>query len=182
MKKKKILLISIVVLLILAGCGAAGVLYLRAQTTNPLTVQVPETLTAPPELRVVCGTEEVIATGGNYTWGYELGEIGTSAIACGMHPLDAREYMAELEQVGSAASLVFEVEPTTVKVRWWKEDSWGNTSADSEDVPVEDWTIKWMSEAAIYEVTATWKDAVLDDSGRKYNGTASYTFYTVVEE
>ena len=89
---------------------------------------------------------------------------------------------AAVAQVGSAANLVFEMEPTTVEVRCWKEDSWGNTSADSEDVSVEDWTIKLMSENAFYEVTATWKDAVLDDSGRKYNGTASYTFYTVVTE
>ena len=168
MKRKKILVISVIVLLLLAGCGAAVVLYLRVHAIDPL----PEQLSAPPELRVVCGSEEVIATSG----------IGTNTIACGMHPLDAREYTAELAQVGTTANLMFDMKPTTVEVRCWKADSWGNTAAESEKVPVEDWSINLMSEAAIYEVTAKWENATLDGSKRKYNGTASYTFYTVIEE
>lgn len=178
MKRKKILVISVIVLLLLAGCGAAVVLYLRVHAIDPL----PEQLSAPPELRVVCGSEEVIATSGNYTWDSELSGIGTNTIACGMHPLDAREYTAELAQVGTTANLMFDMKPTTVEVRCWKADSWGNTAAESEKVPVEDWSINLMSEAAIYEVTAKWENATLDGSKRKYNGTASYTFYTVIEE
>lgn len=182
MKKKKILVISAVVLLLLVGCGAAALLYLRTQTIDPLTAQVPDPLSAPPELRVVCGSEEVIATSGNYDWNYEVNGIGSSAIACGMHPLDAREYTAELAQVGTTANLVFDMKPTTVEVRCWKADSWGNTAAESEKVPVEDWSINLISEGAIYEVTAKWVNVVLDGSLRKYNGTASYTFYTDVAE
>lgn len=141
-------------------------------------------LTEPPSLMVVCGDESIEAIGGNYSWNVDNGDgTASSVIACGAHPLDGRDYTPVLEVEGDGSVLLqFGPQPTSITVQCWSEEYWGDTSAASQEVPVEALAedpealvISLMEGGYIYEVSATWDGA--DGSG----GTASYVFCGIYE-
>ncbi|MCR5683688.1 MAG: copper amine oxidase N-terminal domain-containing protein [Clostridiales bacterium] len=149
-------------------------------------------LKEPPALTVVCGENKSIrALKGTYSWKYQKEdgtEIGINADS--MHPLTAKKYMQYLENLDSSrASLLWTTAPDDVSVRCWSEECWGQFDAKSENIPVEvfetealdgsysrGFMIELKGGSCIYEVIAKW------DSFEKYNGTASYSFYTDMKD
>ena len=133
---------------------------------------------------------------GTYSWEYSNGD-GTSVgiEADSMHPLDAKEYMAELPLAYSykssvdsfKAHLQFEGVPDEVEIRYWDASCWNDYSAESEEFLVQaleadyvdggfstEYTAKLLEGNYIYEVIAKWS------SSENYGGTAHYSFYTVM--
>lgn len=130
------------------------------------------TLKEPPVMQVTCGAKDIMVYPGNYSWDYDRGDgTGSGIVACGLHPLDAKEHMAVLQWKEDAAVLMFETEPDSITVRCWAGEYWGNTSALSEKISVKDNKVELKEGEYIYEVTAEW-------SRETYKGTAHYTFYT----
>jgi hypothetical protein len=69
-----------------------------------------------------------------------------------------------------------EIIPDNVIVRYWSEDCWGNTKAESEELPVTlengNVFIQLKDGNYIYEVIAEWTEE------RSYSGSVCYNFYT----
>ena len=131
MKKQSSLLLILMLLLVLAGCGA-----------KPAP-------TEPPELTVTNAQgASITARSGSYDWDYEAGGgQRTSAIACGMHPLDEtlRDSTPALEMpIAVSASFYYTVTldfgdcaPDSVTLRYWNEQCWGDTQATAEKLTVQ---------------------------------------------
>ena len=117
--KKRSSLLLILMLLVLAGGGA---------TPAP---------TEPPELTVTNAQgASITARSGSYDWDYEAGGgQRTSAIACGMHPLDEtlRDSTPALEMpIAVSASFYYTVTldfgdcaPDSVTLQYWNEQYCG---------------------------------------------------------
>ena len=171
MKKRSYLLLSLVLALLLAGCGAKK--------------SVPA---EPPELTVTNAQgASITAMGGSYDWDYDLGNGQRSgAVACGMHPLDEtlRDNTPALEMpVALSASSHYTVTldfgsyaPQSVSLRFWNEQCWGDTEAKPETLFAEQqddgtYTVELIPSIGIFAVDASW-------DAEDYKGTATYTFCT----
>lgn len=170
MKKRSSLLLILMLLLVLAGCGA-----------KPAP-------TEPPELTVTNAQgASITAMGGSYDWDYEAGGgQRTSAIACGMHPLDEtlRDSTPALEMpIAVSASFYYTVTldfgdcaPDSVTLRYWNEQCWGDTQAKAEKLTVQrqddgTYTAELFPSVGIFEVDAQW-------DAEDYCGRAFYSFCT----
>lgn len=163
-------------------------------TEGTETVPNETILKEPPVLTVVCGNKTAEALRGTTSWMYQ-NEDGTSTgfEADSMHPLQAKEYMTPLDVIPIPissidplkADLQWNTIPDKVLVRCWNEEYWGQSTAESEEIPVRILMIDSNIETApivsialkdgnyIYEVVAEW------NSAEKYSGTAHYSFYTI---
>ena len=163
-------------------------------TEGTETVPNETILKEPPVLTVVCGNKTAEALRGTTSWMYQ-NEDGTSTSfeADSMHPLQAKEYMTPLDIIPIPissidplkADLQWNTIPDKVLVRCWNEEYWGQSTAESEEIPVRILMIDSNIETApivsiglkdgnyIYEVVAEW------NSAEKYSGTAHYSFYTI---
>ena len=170
MKKQSSLLLILMLLLVLAGCGA-----------KPAP-------TEPPELTVTNAQgASITAMGGSYDWDYEAGGgQRTSAIACGMHPLDEtlRDSTPALEMpIAVSASFYYTVTldfgdcaPDSITLRYWNEQCWGDTQATAEKLTVQrqddgTYTAELFPSVGIFEVDAQWDT-------EDYCGRAFYSFCT----
>ena len=170
MKKQSSLLLILMLLLVLAGCGAKSA------------------PTEPPELTVTNAQgASITARSGSYDWDYEAGGgQRTSAIACGMHPLDEtlRDSTPTLEMpIAVSASFYYTVTldfgdcaPDSVTLRYWNEQCWGDTQATAEKLTVQrqddgTYTVELIPSVGIFEVDAQW-------DAEDYCGRAFYSFCT----
>lgn len=166
-------------------CGYSGA---EDTTANDIILK------SPPVLTVVCGEETVEALRGTTSWLYQNEDgTGSGIEADSMHPLQAKEYMTQLDLIPTPISsidplkayLQWNTIPDKVLVRCWNEEYWGQSTAESEEIPVSILMIDSNFETApiisvelkdgnyIYEVVAEW------NSSEMYGGTAYYSFYTV---
>ncbi len=148
-----------------------------------------------PEMVVVSNDIGIVALQGTTSWTYES-EKGkaVTAISDSMHPLQAKEYMPALDILPSylsyesplSARIQFNVKntksvhiisPDEVYIRCWHEKNWGKINAKGEEIKVNivngNLFFDLKDGNYIYEVTADW------NSSQKYNGTATYSFYSV---
>lgn len=170
MKKRSSLLLILMLLLVLAGCGAKSA------------------PTEPPELTVTNAQgASITARSGSYDWDYEAGGgQRTSAIACGMHPLDEtlRDSTPALEMpIAVSASFYYTVTldfgdcaPDSVTLQYWNEQCWGDTQATAEKLTVQrqddgTYTVELIPSVGIFEVDAQWDT-------KDYCGRAFYSFCT----
>ena len=172
--KKRFSLLLILMLLMLAGCGAKK--------------SIPA---EPPELTVANAQgASITAMGGSYDWDYDLGNGQRSgAIACGAHPLDemCRDSTPALEMpIALSASCYYTVTldfggyaPQSVSLRFWNEQCWGDTEAKPETLFAErqdngTYTVELIPSIGVFAVDASW-------DAEDYKGTATYTFCTKAE-
>ena len=174
MKKRTSLLLILMLLLVLAGCGAKSA------------------PTEPPELTVTNAQgASITAMGGSYDWDYDAGGgQRTGAIACGMHPLDEtlRDSTPALEMpIAVSASFYYTVTldfgdcaPDSVTLRYWNDRCWGDTQATAEKLTVQrqddgTYTVELFPSVGIFEVDAQWDT-------EDYCGRAFYSFCTKAAE
>ncbi len=152
-------------------------LLINEQATIPILIE-------PPTLTISTLDSSIEALRGTTSWLYDNGDGTQSGIESdSMHPLDSnsKEYMPTLlitptpnsSKNPLEAVLQFDVNPDEVSVHCWSDEHWGNTSAESEDILVNDFAIELKDSGYIYEVIAHWS------SSEKYGGTAYYSFYAV---
>lgn len=165
-------------------------------TEGDIVIEKPDKVTEPPELLVVCGEEQITALRGTYSWKYS-NEDGTctGVEADSAHPLECKELMPDVGIVYATTSalhprrayLEFAVVPTEVEIRYWDEDDWDNTNAESRSLDVvaleidaedgsysTDYIVELLEGNYIYEVIAKWSGS------EEYSGNAYYSFYTVM--
>lgn len=170
MKRYIALFFSLICIITVAGCSNA-----TAIGNQPI-------LTEPPKLTISTLDNSIEALRGTTSWLYDNGDGTQTGIESdSMHPLDSnsKKYMPTLlitptpdfSKKPLEAVLQFDVSPDEVSVHCWSDKHWGNTSAESEDILVNDFAIELKDSAYIYEVIARWS------SSEKYGGTAYYSFY-----
>lgn len=127
-----------------------------------------ETLDSPPELKVVCGGEEIQVSGCGFTWVTEHGILCADAPT----PLQMKAQMTRLETVEELAVLEFEVPPDECHVYAWDDNYTPECDGLSQMVAVRNTgEIELLPGGYIYEVVARWGD------GETAGGTAIYAFY-----
>jgi len=147
------------------------------RTEEPIPI-----LTEPPTLTISTLDSSIEALRGTTSWLYDNGDGTQTGIESdSMHPLDSssKEYMPTLLIMPTSYSsknpleavLQFDVIPDEVSVHCWSDEHWENTSSQSEDILINDFTIELKDGGYIYEVIAHW------NSSEKYGGTAYYSFY-----
>lgn len=126
----------------------------------------------PPSLTIVSDQTACGALRGTYSW-QKRNIDGTAAMteADSPHPLDCKDLLPLLETTEGTATLRFSWEPGAVSVRCWSDEHWENTTAESEDVDVDENVMTLKPGAYIYEITAEW------NTNNDYGGTASYSAY-----
>ena len=65
--------------------------------------------------------------------------------------------------------------PDSVTVQCWSDTEWGNTRAESQEVPLEGDGFALKERGWVYEIHAAW------DSSEDWGGEALYCFYGVGE-
>ena len=176
MKKLSSLLLTLVLTLLLAGCGE--------KSTDTSSRETPPVLTV---TNASGGSVELKS--GSYDWRYTKGLQGMTAIACGAHPLDenCREITPVLEMPVTVSAVYFytvtldfgDDAPDFVSLRCWPSDAWGSTSVPSETVTAQwqddgTYTAALLPSISIFEVDALW-------DGDPYGSNASYVFCTQAE-
>lgn len=127
-----------------------------------------KTLESPPELRVICGGEELRASSCGFTWVTEHGILCADAPA----PLQMKEQMTKMETAEGTAVLEFEVQPDEVYVHAWDDNCTPECDGLSQTVAVRDGgEIELIPGGYVYEVVAKWGD------GETAGGTGRYAFY-----
>jgi len=189
----KKLLLMILVLLICAGCTRVGVESCPTAEEEPGVEtaispkeETPEVWERVPELTVTDGVKAVPGLKCTTSWHYENPDgTGTGIEACGMGPLQAKEYMEPLVTDSGRAWLNFELAPDSVTVQCWDAKHFGEYNVEGAPVQVEvlaadaadgSWSesisIPLKEGSWVYEVTAKWTRS------EKYGGTGYYGFYT----
>lgn len=170
MKRYIMLFLSLICIVTVAGCNNVP-----AIGNQPI-------LTEPPTLTISTSDSSMEALRGTTSWFYDNGDGTRTGIESdSMHPLDSnsKKYMPTLLITPTSSSsknpleavLKFDVTPDEVSVHCWSDEHWGNTSAKSEEILVNDFAIELKDGGYIYEVIAHW------NSSEKYGGTAYYSFY-----
>lgn len=195
---KKWLSLTLVLLLVLSGCAGTGD-DLPAHGQVPAEEPGVETVISPteetsevwehaPELRVTDGANRVDAIKCTTSWDYERPDGTRMAIeACGMGPLQAKQYMEPLVTDSGMAWLEFELDPDSVSVKCWDAKYFGSYDHEVEEEHVEvevlvaddadgtstkTYSIPLKEGSWVYKVTAKWTRA------EKYGGTGYFGFYT----
>ena len=171
MKKLSPLLLSLVLVLSLAGCGE--------KSTDETSRQTPPVLTVTNQTG---GSVELKS--GSYDWTYTQGLQGMTAIACGAHPLDenCRDITPVLEMPVTVSAAYFytvtldfgDDVPDSVSLRCWPSDAWGTTSVPSETVTAQQQEDGTYTAALIPSIGIFAVDAVWDRDGRKSDATYSF--------
>ena len=137
---KQILLLSLsAALCLLSACGA--------QPEAPEPMEFPE---APPELTVTAGEASCTALRGGWSWTVREGNDQYSGtISDNVHPLECREMTPQLTAAESQALLSFPLEPDALTAQCWPESSWGDVSAQGEEIR------QLKSESCVFEASKT---------------------------
>lgn len=155
-----------------------------------LTLPTAPVLREPPKLIVSSGEITIEGLKGTSSWIY-VDDNGDAAAVMGdgNHPLLKKQSTPVLDLVPAYFSsgdplstrLQFGIAPNTitpdkVTVRCWSEECWGNTKADSEELPVTiengNVFVRLKDGNFIYEVIAEW------NGERSVSGSVCYSFYT----
>lgn len=162
MKKIVTFILTLTLSLFLSGCS----------TTSSKEV----VLSDPPVLTVTYGAQSINVENSTAEWNYATdGDQWKGFVSCGAHPLEGKHYATVINTNATEATLEFDVTPDKLTVQCWSDAFWGNTEVKSESVMVSDNTMPLAPGGHIYYVTATW------DSHAKFNGTADYLLYIIVE-
>lgn len=139
---------------------------------EPEPPEPPVPLTEPPVLCAISGSGSIDALRGGYSWTiYHEDGTAEATIADSAHPLDCQNMLTCLETTEPTALLEFQIPPAEItEVRCWSDAEFGNSTAESEAVEVDGWTITLLPGGHVYEVTARWE-------GEDYEGSASYSFW-----
>ncbi|MBR6514067.1 MAG: hypothetical protein IKT46_04445 [Clostridia bacterium] len=144
-----------------------------------------------PHLIVTANESSVVALKGTSSWMYtdEYGKE-VAVMSDGNHPLLLKENMPVLAIVPSVYSSVSPTSailqfgkapniftPDNVTVRCWSAELWGNTDAQSEDIPVRytngNIFIELKYGDYVYEVIGEWKGS------KSVEGSVCYSFYVL---
>lgn len=129
---------------------------------------------SPPVRDLTCGNDYVVALLGTYTWQYEAENGETVGITSdSLHPLDAQEFVPRLNGQGEVTFRTVNDLPDEVSIRAWPDTAWGDTSAESVEVPWDGDSFAMLEGGWIYELHMTW------NSQETWGGDAYYSFYGV---
>ncbi len=129
-------------------------------------------LSAPPTLELLYAGGSVPGVLGAHTWSRrDNGEVWITVTTDCPHPLECKALVEQRIVSDSYAKLSFAVAPDSVTVRCWPVSAWGNTEAESEEVPTDGSAMTLMPGGYLYEVIATW-----ESDGTSAYGTAHYLF------
>ena len=198
MKKIRVMIGLLCAVVLLVSFGLADYIMNLKSSDNFLpkiesveTVPQNTTLKEPPALTVSYGLKEVEVLRGTTSWTYQNADGTMTGIeADGIHPLEAKKHMPSIPLKNRAtesrhdAHLFWSIPPDDVAVRCWHETDWGQSDAESEEIPVNTLMIDSDIETTpifcfpladgnyIYEITAEW-------NRETYHGRTHYSFYTV---
>lgn len=149
--KKTFLLFALIFIFLFHGCSSVS-------------------MEKPPALTITYNDNSIEALRGAYSWHHS--EKITSVDA--LHALQSKELMPYLNKAPSTdcAILKFAVEPQSILVRRWGEESWGDISAKCEYITIEANTLPLTHGNYIYEISANFGPS----------GTANYSFYTSIDK
>ena len=115
-------------------------------------------LTQPPELTLSTGKTQALLRSGSYSWEYptKSGQR-VAVVADSIHPLDAQLSPVLGDEQGT---LLWEgpSAPESVSICCWPEESLGNVSAESTEVPWEGEGFSLKEGGWIYEISAQWEE------------------------
>lgn len=185
MKKLLYVMLAVLCLGVLAGCGSKTV------ESDAL-----EALKNVPTLTVHCGENSTEALTGTQEWWYDNGDgTQSSFIADSLHPLQCKDYMTPLTILPSTQSaqpttarLEFSTVPDKVSARRWSVDAFCSEGEPVDDGYYEVLVYTLEPEGGtddvrqfymelpyggyVYELTAVW------ESYEHFGGEVSYSFYT----
>lgn len=127
--------------------------------------------TEPPVCRLETSDgRQITITASSYDWTFPSGSGEmTSITACGMHPMDDP---TSLPTIGGTDLLYlhFDYTPQSVIACYWSGDDFGNTDAQSQNIPCTATSLTMEPGLNCYELSVTWQA----DNGT--GGTAYYLF------
>ena len=163
MKKLLAILLALSCLLGLTACGG-------------------EKLEEPPELHIVAEDGTVTATGGSYSWNWNIfGGASCGVESDSIHPLEYEDLVETLVTDAPTVKLELAVAPDTVTaVECWSDEHWGgdyDTPSESAELTSVNDTLNIALKPGgyIYVVSAKW-------DRDKYSGTSRYVFHVVTPE
>lgn len=181
MKKLLSLLLSLLLVFSLSSC----------KNSNTNNVSNEDIIQPIPQLQIKVGEQTANAIYGYYNYNAPIGDNhsqgGTQDY---VNPLDlmqkpnipiitTNEKQAILnfvwEKLEKQSNPKFNTNPDKISIVSWSDKEWGNTTATSEDVSLNDNTITLKPNGNIYEVKAEWTDK------EKTSGTFIYHFCIISE-
>lgn len=166
------LLCSILCLVILCGCREQGGDSFQSAAPESSTTQE-DPPQEPGELQVRCGETAVDAQRGTFSWFVEQDgmEEGVGVCADSPHPLQMEGQLPQLNGEGEVSLSWDGTAPDKISARCWPDTEWGNTDAESQQIPLEGDGFALREGGWIYAISAEW------DSSEAWGGQAVYFFY-----
>lgn len=142
--------------------------------TDPVGAEVmpiEETLSEPPELRVIWDNGSMAVKSGNYSWEGPADNGQTQGvIACGSHPLDGFRKSDFVGVWGDWLALSFPVEPDSLEIIRWPGDAAGNVDSHGQNVEPEGIYLPLEEGEWVYQIVASW-------NREGWKGQAEYHLY-----
>ena len=113
---------------------------------------------------------------GTFSWlcGTKSGmEEGVGVCAESLHPLQMEGQLPQLNGEGEVSLSWDGTAPDKISARCWPDTEWGNTDAESQQIPLEGDGFALREGGWIYEISAEW------DSSEAWGGQAVYFFYGI---
>lgn len=126
---------------------------------------------APPTLSIVVGENTYDALEGTSSWA-TISEDGTADAKekTVSHPLMCQESLSLIEANSGNATLSFTVAPDTITMECWEDSCFGDVTAESVEIMLDENQFELKSGNYVYKVQASW-------TNEKYMGVVSYSFY-----
>lgn len=177
MKKQVAMLLALALCLgLLCGCGDDAGDGNDAAPAQGANSDYPPgyVVESPPVRDLKCENDYVVALLGTYTWQYEAENGESVGIASdSLHPLNAQEFVPRLNGQGEVTFRTVNDLPDEVSIQAWPDTAWGDTSAESVEVPWDGDSFEMKEGGWIYELHMTW------NSQENWGGDAYYSFYGV---